>query len=89
MINIDVIRLSSRGQIVIPAKMRKDLNEGEELVIIRDDSRIILKKAGALTENMKEDVEFAKRTEEALERWDKGEFVSMGRNDFLKELEQW
>jgi AbrB family looped-hinge helix DNA binding protein len=89
MINMDVIRLSTKGQIVIPASMRKDLNEGEELVIIKDGSRIILAKARHITEKMKEDLEFAKRTEEALERWDKGEFVSVDGDKFLKELEKW
>ncbi|MCK5126705.1 MAG: AbrB/MazE/SpoVT family DNA-binding domain-containing protein [candidate division Zixibacteria bacterium] len=84
-----VIKLSSKGQIVIPASMRDDLNEGEELVIIKDDERFILKKAEALTEKMKEDLEFARRTEEALKRYDAGEFISMDSDQFLKELEKW
>ena len=89
MINMDVIKLSSKGQIVIPANMRDDLKAGEDLVIIKDDSRFILRKANEVTEKMKEDLEFARRTEEALERWDKGEFVSMDGDEFLKELAKW
>jgi hypothetical protein len=34
-------------------------------------------------------LEFAKRTEEAWKRYDKGEFVSMDAKEFLKELKKW
>ncbi|KKL45823.1 hypothetical protein LCGC14_2351780, partial [marine sediment metagenome] len=45
--------------------LTKDLKEGDELLIIKDDDRIILKKADKVTEKMKEDLEFARRTGEA------------------------
>ena len=40
---VGIIRVSSKGQIVIPSSMRKDLAEGDELLIIRDGERYILK----------------------------------------------
>jgi bifunctional DNA-binding transcriptional regulator/antitoxin component of YhaV-PrlF toxin-antitoxin module len=36
---VSIIRMSSKGQIVIPSSMRKDLSQGEELLIIRDGER--------------------------------------------------
>lgn len=81
--------MSSKGQIVIPASMREDLKEGDDLIIIKDDGRFILKKTEQLTEQMKEDLEFARRTDEALQRHEAGKFISMGGDDFLKELEKW
>lgn len=42
---IDTTRMSSRGQIVIPLEMRKDINEGDKLIVIRKDDEIILKKS--------------------------------------------
>ena len=45
MIQIDTTKLSSRGQVVIPLEMRKDLKEGDKLIIIRRDDEIILKKS--------------------------------------------
>ncbi len=89
MVSIDIIRMSSKGQIVIPLNMRENLSEGEELVIIKDDERFILKKVQNLTENIKEDLEFAKRTEEAYKRHERGEFIEMDSEDFLKEMEKW
>jgi AbrB family looped-hinge helix DNA binding protein len=41
---IEITRLSSRGQVVIPLEMRKDLKEGDRLLIIRKGDEIILKK---------------------------------------------
>ena len=89
MTSINVTRLSSKGQIVIPAEMRTDLNEGDEFIIIRDENRIILKKAEKLTEEMKEDLDFAKRTEEAYQMHERGECTKMGAEDFIKEMKKW
>jgi len=40
-------------------------------------------------ENLKDDLEFAKRTEEAWKRYEKGEFISMDKDKFLEELKKW
>ena len=45
MVMLDTTKMSSRGQIVIPMEMRKDIQEGEKLIIIRKDNEIILKKS--------------------------------------------
>jgi AbrB family looped-hinge helix DNA binding protein len=42
---IDITRLSSRGQVVIPLEMRTDLKEGDKLIVIRKNDEIILKKS--------------------------------------------
>lgn len=87
--DISITKMSSKGQIVIPTEMRRDISEGEKLVIIKDNGRLILKKASKLDENLKEDLEFARRTEEAWKRYEKGEFVSQDANGFLKDLKKW
>ena len=82
-------KMSSKGQVVIPAEMRKGLHEGDKLIIIRNERQIIMKKATDMDKNLAEDIEFAKRTEEAWRSYGKGEFKSMGSKDFLKLLEKW
>ena len=89
MVTIGVTRISSKGQIVIPSEMRKDLKEGDELLIIKDEDRIILKKGEKLTEKVKEDLEFAKRTEEAWKSYERGEFKEMDFDDFIEEMKKW
>ena len=89
MVSMSITRMSSKGQIVIPSEMRIGLKEGEELLILKDEDRIILKRAGKITEEMREDLEFAKRTEEAWQQIERGEGIRMPADKFLKELEKW
>ncbi len=89
MAEIAITRMSSKGQIVIPAEMREGFKRGEQFVVIKDHDRLILKKAKSLDKNLKDDLIFAKRTEAAWKRYEKGEFKTMSAEDFLKELEKW
>ncbi|MEX2017166.1 MAG: AbrB/MazE/SpoVT family DNA-binding domain-containing protein [Candidatus Pacearchaeota archaeon] len=42
---IGVTKMSSRGQVVIPLDIRKDIKEGEKLIVIRKGDEIVLKKS--------------------------------------------
>jgi AbrB family looped-hinge helix DNA binding protein len=86
MIQIDITRLSSKGQIVIPAELRKDMKEGEKILIIRDNDKIILKKTDSMDKNLKEDLEFARRTEEAWKEIEQGKGKSYTLEEFHKHL---
>ena len=81
--------MSSKGQVVIPQEMRKNIQEGDKLVVLKNKDQIILKKAEDFSKNIEEDLEFAKRTEEAYKRHERGEFVEMDGDEFLKEIEKW
>ncbi len=87
--DVAITRMSSKGQIVIPNEMRNDIKEGEKLVIMKHNDRFIMKKATELDKNIIEDLEFARRTEEAWKRYDKGEFIEMDFDEFIKELKKW
>ncbi|HLD86718.1 MAG TPA: AbrB/MazE/SpoVT family DNA-binding domain-containing protein [Candidatus Nanoarchaeia archaeon] len=87
--DIAITRMSSKGQIVIPREMREDIKEGEKMVIIKNNGHLIMKKASEMNKNLEEDLEFARRTEEAWQRYEKGEFIRMEGKDFLRELKKW
>ncbi len=89
MVEFEITTLSSKGQIVIPNSMRKGLKDGERFVIIKDKDRFIIKKASEMDEQLKEDLEFARRTEEAYKRIEAGEYIEMDAEDFLKEMKKW
>jgi AbrB family looped-hinge helix DNA binding protein len=89
MVEISITKISSKGQVVIPQEMRDKLKEGDKLVVIKNDGQIILKKMEDFNKNLQEDLEFAKRTEEAWKRYDRGEFISMDAENFLKEIKKW
>jgi AbrB family looped-hinge helix DNA binding protein len=87
--DVAITKMSSKGQIVIPAEMRKGINEGDKLLVIRKDNHLIMKKATELDKNLADDLEFARRTEEAWKEYDRGEFISMNFDDFIKEMKKW
>ncbi|HLF54704.1 MAG TPA: AbrB/MazE/SpoVT family DNA-binding domain-containing protein [Candidatus Nanoarchaeia archaeon] len=89
MIQMNITKMSSKGQIVIPKELRKGIQEGEEIVIIKRGSQIILKRVKDFDKQLKEDLIFAKRTEEAWKKYEKGEFIEMEMDEFLKELKRW
>lgn len=86
---IALTKMSSKGQIVIPSELRKDIEEGEQLMIIKNDKQLILKKVAELDKNLKEDLEFAKRTEEAMQRIEQGKGIKKDFDDFIKEMKKW
>ena len=86
---IALTKMSSKGQVVIPSELRKNIKEGETLMIIKNDNQLIIKKASELDKKMKEDLEFAKKTEEAWKNYERGEFKSKNAEDFLKDLKSW
>lgn len=86
---IAITKMSSKGQVVIPAEMRKDIREGEKMMIVRNNNQIIIKRASDFEKNLREDLVFAKRTEEALKKYKKGGFKEMSTDNFLKELKEW
>lgn len=89
MVDIQTTKMSSKGQIVIPTSMRSNLKEGDTLLIIKEKDTILLKKADGLDEKFKEDLEFAKRTEEAYKRHERGDFKRLSADMFLEELKKW
>ena len=86
---IAITTMSSKGQIVIPAEMRKDLPEGEKIMIIKEGTQLILKRTEDLNESLKEDLAFAKKTEEALKNIKAGKGITMKFDDFIREMKKW
>jgi AbrB family looped-hinge helix DNA binding protein len=87
--NINITTISSKGQVVIPQEMRKHLKEGDKLVVMKNKDQIILKKVEDFSKNVEEDLEFAKRTEDAWKSYERGEFKQMDFDDFINEMKKW
>ena len=89
MTEISTTKMSSKGQIVIPRELRKGFSKGEKFVVIKSGGRLILKRIKEFDKNLEEDLEFARRTEAALKRYERGEFIEMEMDEFLKKLKRW
>ena len=86
MSQIDITKMSSKGQVVIPQELRRGINEGDKLVVIRNEDQIILKKADKFDKNLEEDLEVAKEVEKAWKDIEEGRFKKMSSDEFLKEI---
>ena len=87
--DVAITKMSSKGQVVIPAEMRGNIPEGEKLLLIQNDKQIIMKKASELDKNIEEDLEFARRTEEAWKRIEEGKGIKMDFDNFVDALKKW
>ncbi len=90
---IEISKMTERGQVTIPEEFRRELNlkAGEKIVFFKEDGRLFLEAMSRVKnlEKLKEDLEFARRTEEAWRAYERGEFVSQDADEFLRELERW
>lgn len=86
---IAITKMSSKGQIVIPQEMRGDMKVGEKIVIMKSRGNLVLKREKEFSKKLEEDLEFARRTEEAYKKYDKGEFIEMEFDEFIKEVKKW
>jgi AbrB family looped-hinge helix DNA binding protein len=87
--DVAITRMSSKGQVVIPASMRTDLPEGEKILIIREGKRIILKPLTDIEPALREDILFAEKTETAFGEYSKGNFTKKKAGDFIKKMDSW
>lgn len=87
--NVAFTKMSSKGQVVIPASMRGDLPEGEKLLIIRDGQRIILKPLSDLEPAVREEIIFAEKTEQALKEYSRGTYTKKNADAFIDEMKTW
>ena len=84
-----IAKLSTKGQIVIPSNLRKDIHAGEEFLIVKNNGNFILKKMSDIAKGLKDDLQFAKHVEKAWKDYDSGKFKSMNKKDFIEELKSW
>ncbi len=79
-------RLSTKGQIIIPLSMRKGMKQGDQFIVMREGERFVLKRATNRDKRLQEDLEFARRTEEAWQRHDRGEYKTLGAAEFMRRV---
>jgi len=86
---IALTKISSKGQIVIPAHLRKNFTQGEELLIIKNKDQMILHRLKDMDKKFKEDLALANETEKMLRKYERGEFKKKSAKEFLTELDKW
>jgi AbrB family looped-hinge helix DNA binding protein len=90
-INMDfaIAKVSTKGQIVIPLSLREDIKTGDEFLVVKDNGRLVFKSMKSLASDLKDDLKFAQKVDDAWKEYDKGKFVKKTKEEFLKELKKW
>ena len=74
---IKTVKVSEKGQIAIPTSMRKNIGieQGDELLLVETEGKILIEKADKVSQSMKDDFEdVLKYNEDSLkEVWDNKE----------------
>jgi AbrB family looped-hinge helix DNA binding protein len=87
--DIQFTKASSKGQVVIPRRIRKrlDIREGSLLAVAAERDLIILKKIDYKMSD--EDLKTMKLVEEAWKDIEEGRYGLMSKEAFFKELKDW
>lgn len=87
--DIELTRASSKGQVVIPTKIRKKFNikEGSVLAVAARDGVIVLKKIES--DLSAQDLKSLRLVEEAWKDIEEGRYSVRSKEAFFKELKEW
>jgi|TARA_Y100000310_G_scaffold308415_1_gene351508 AbrB family looped-hinge helix DNA binding protein len=83
---MEITKLSTKGQIVIPEKIRAGIEDGTAFVVTKKEDLIVLKKVEGLSESE------LKEMEELDKIWkdiDEGKGITVSKEEFLKEMNAW
>jgi len=90
---IEISKLTERGQVTIPLEFRRELKlkTGEKIIFFSEGGKLFLEPMSRVRniKKLKEDLEFARRTEEAWKEIDSGEGTEMDFDEFLNEVRKW
>jgi AbrB family looped-hinge helix DNA binding protein len=88
---VEVVKLSSRGQLVIPRDMRKELQlrEGEKLIVVEENGTIVIRPVKKVGGEIMEELALAKNAADAWEEFEKGKYKELSKEKFLEELSKW
>ncbi|MBS3069678.1 AbrB/MazE/SpoVT family DNA-binding domain-containing protein [Candidatus Micrarchaeota archaeon] len=89
--DIELVKISSRGQFVLPLSMRKRLkiSQGERFMVVEDMGSIVLKPLKSLKNSIEEELYLMEEAAKGWKEIKKGKVTSMSKEKFLKELSEW
>jgi bifunctional DNA-binding transcriptional regulator/antitoxin component of YhaV-PrlF toxin-antitoxin module len=84
-----IAKMSTKGQIVIPKDMREEFVGNDDFLLIKNQGKLIIKSMADVSKDVAEDLEFARRTEEAYFEAKKSKRKPMTMDAFVKKASKW
>lgn len=83
---MELTKLSTKGQIVIPERLRKSFQIGDSFIVSKQGDLIILKKVEGLTEK---EIKEMNELNQIWKEIDGGKGVTRSKEEFFKEMDSW
>ena len=83
---MEITKLNTKGQIVIPESMRKDIEVGSAFRVMKKGNLIVLKGIEGFS---KEEMEEMKELDKIWKEIDSGKCKSYTTEEFFKEMKEW
>ena len=89
--DVEIVRISSRGQFVLPLSMRKRnrIGKGEKLMLVDSNGTIVVRAVKQMKENVEDEIYMMHRAAKGWAEIGKGKAKRLGKAEFLKELSTW
>ena len=89
--DVEIVTISSKGQFVFPLSMRKKfkMGKGEKMMLVENNGTVVMRPIKGMSEDLDEEMYMMQRAARAWDEIDNGNFKSMPKAKFLKELETW
>lgn len=83
---MEITKLSTKGQIVIPESLRKDLEVGTSFIVSKKNNLIVLKIVSGLNDQEQKEL---KELEAIWKNIDSGNCKKMEFGSFIEEIQKW
>tara|TARA_Y100000310_G_scaffold53437_1_gene49049 strand:+ start:317 stop:568 length:252 start_codon:yes stop_codon:yes gene_type:complete len=83
---MEITKLSTKGQIVIPERLRENMEVGEAFVVVKKGDLLVLRKIEGLN---KEEIKELEELQKIWKEIDEGKCKTLTSKEFLKEMESW
>ena len=89
--DVEIVRISSRGQLVFPLSMRKKfkMGKGEKIMLVENKGTVVMRPVKDMGTDVEDEIYMMQRAASAWEEIEKGNFKRMSKDNFLAELETW
>lgn len=83
---MEITKLSTKGQVVIPESLRKNMSSGTAFVVSKQNDLIVLKRIDGLT---KQEMKEMKELDKIWKEIDSGKCESYTEKEFFKRMKEW
>jgi len=89
--DIEIVRISSKGQFVLPLSMRKrfKIAKGEKMMVVENRGTMVMRPLKQMGEDADDEIHAMQRAALSWDEIEKGNFKRMRASKFLRELETW